>query len=57
MAATVITQTGPERFFNRPMDRLARHGFGPMGMQQLIVRGRSSGEERTAVLRAPDLPR
>lgn len=46
----VIEQTRFERWFNRLMDRLARHGFGPMGMQQLIVRGRSSGQERTAAV-------
>ncbi|KYH42889.1 nitroreductase/quinone reductase family protein [Branchiibius sp. NY16-3462-2] len=48
--AMVIEQNGFERFFNRLMSRLAKHGFGPMGMQQLIVRGRSSGQERTAAV-------
>lgn len=50
MAAMVIEQNGFERFFNRVMNWLAKHGFGPMGMQQLIVRGRSSGQERTAAV-------
>lgn len=50
MAPTVIEQNGFERLFNRLMSWLARHGLGPMGMQQLIVRGRSSGQERTAAV-------
>ncbi|MFC6712631.1 nitroreductase/quinone reductase family protein [Branchiibius cervicis] len=50
MTSTVIEQNGFERLFNRLMSWLARHGLGPMGMQQLIVRGRSSGQERTAAV-------
>lgn len=50
MHGDVIEQTGFERWLNGRMNWLARHGFGPMGMQQLIVRGRSSGQERTAAV-------
>lgn len=50
MAGAVIQQNGFERRFNRLMSWLAKHGLGPMGMQQLIVRGRTSGQERTAAV-------
>ena len=53
--AEVIEQNGFERLLNRFMNLLARHGFGPMGMQQLIVRGRSSGAERTAAVNPLEL--
>lgn len=50
MVSAVIEQNGFERALNRLMSSLAKHGLGPMGMQQLIVRGRSSGQERTAAV-------